>query len=175
LSQRTLEGEIAGLETLDMTSGLLGMQAEIHEWADVNLDASAYRKVTVRGSFHALPFKDDAFMKVLFDPPHLLNVVGTLLATVNNINGLGPGLAGMKYGCFRNVDQLRKALYAGSREAYRVLKSGGVMVFKWSDAEKSFHWAQATIDRRFEIENFRLMRSKAGTRNNTFLAWYRKR
>src|SRR5437588_9007829 len=150
--QQTLLGNAAGTGTLDMTSGLRGMQNELHEWAGINIDASRFRRVDIRADFTKLPFKDGAFSKILFDPPHVLDQRNTLLGTVNPTGGLGPVLATWKYGSYRNVDQLRKALYAGSREAYRVLEDRGILIFKWSDAEKSFNWALSSIEKRFATD-----------------------
>jgi len=174
MSQLTLEGPIAGLDVLDMTSGLRGMQWETKIHADINLDASAYRKVTVRGSFQKLPFKNESFEKILFDPPHVLDQRNTLLGSFPVTSGEGPVIATWKYGCYRNINQLRKALYEGTREAHRVLKSGGWMIFKWSDAEKSYDWAVASVDQRFRIERISRRASGAGTGNGTWLSWYRK-
>jgi hypothetical protein len=60
--QLTLEGPpIRGV--LDMTAGLRGMQYEVRILASVNLDASAFRRVDVRGDFTKLPFRDNSFQK----------------------------------------------------------------------------------------------------------------
>jgi len=53
---------------------------------------------------------------------------------------LGPGLRNVEYGCYRNVDQLEKALYARIEGSLPVLEDRGIL-FIWSDAEKSFNWA----------------------------------
>lgn len=175
MSQRTLQGEIAGYRVLDMTFGLGGMQNEVKVWADLNLDLSAYRKINLKGSFQTLPIREGSLRTVLFDPPHVLDQRNTLLGSVNPIGGLGPVLATWKYGCYRTVDQLRKALYQGSREAYRVLEDGGTLIFKWSDAEKSFNWAVASIDKRFDTERIHIQKSGAGTGRHVYYVWYRKR
>jgi len=157
-----------------MTYGFGGMQFEVKIWADVNLDMSRFRRANLRGSFQLLPFRDGSLETVLFDPPHVLDQRNTLLGSVNPVGGLGPVLATWKYGCYRTVDQLRKALYVGSREAYRVLVRNGTFIFKWSDAEKSFNWAAASIDPRFKTERIHIQKSGAGTGHRCFYMWYRK-
>jgi hypothetical protein len=70
--------------------------------------------------FTALPFADDSFKLVAFDPPHLVNA------------GLKSWLAA-KYGKLSGDwrDQLRK----GFAECFRVLEDGGVLVFKWNETQ----------------------------------------
>lgn len=159
-----------------MTSGLLGMQREVNLWADVNLDMSQFRKVTVRGDFTSLPFKNDSFDTVLFDPPHTIDTRNTLLGTLEPNTGLGPHLGAFKYGCYRSVDQLRKGVYKGATEAYRVLKPGGVMIFKWSNSEKPYSWATDTVERvkGWQKDRVALKKSGAHTGNFSFYVWYRK-
>jgi SAM-dependent methyltransferase len=177
-NQLNLHNGQAGEGTLDMTSGLFGMQYELREVAAVNVDMSEYRKVTVRGNFQGLPFRDNVFEKVLYDPPHTVDSRNTLLGTFPYYPGGEPHLASFKYGCYRNVTQLREAVANGTREAYRVLKSGGVMIFKWSDSEKPFSWADDTIRKaapKFDKFNMKLHNSRAHSGNLTIYIWYRKK
>lgn len=75
----------------------------------------------VIADFRALPFADDTFSVVVFDPPHLERV--------------GPnGWQGKKYGKL-NRDTWRDDLRAGFAEAFRVLRPHGVLIFKWSEAQ----------------------------------------
>lgn len=175
--QVTLHGTTAGDGVLDMTSGFKGMQWEIKVTAAVNLDLSTFRKVTVRGDFTNLPFKDEAFQMVLFDPPHTIDSRNTLLGTFPEYQGGDPHLATFKYGCYRTIDQLRKAVYQGAREAARVLKPDGVLVFKWSDSEKPFSWAHDTVRkaaRTLEPVRINLASSRAHSGNLTTYIWYKK-
>jgi len=174
--QSTIEGEEAGRDVLDMTSGLLGMQWETKIHAAINLDASPQRKVTIRGDFTKLPFKDASFEMVLFDPPHTVDSRNTLLGTLNPQAGSGPHLAAFKYGCYRNMTDLRKGVSQGALEAWRVLRSDGVMIFKWSNSEKPFSWAHDTITKvtRFQVFNIQIKSSKANPKNLTTLHHYRK-
>lgn len=68
--------------------------------------------------FTNLPFEDESFYLVVFDPPHL-NDAGD-----NSIMAL-------KYGCLRGDWQ--SMLSKGFDECMRVLKPNGVLIFKWSE------------------------------------------
>lgn len=70
--------------------------------------------------FRALPFASDTFALVVFDPPHLTNA--------------GPrSWLAAKYG--RLGDDWRADLRAGFAECFRVLRPGGVLIFKWAEVQ----------------------------------------
>lgn len=68
--------------------------------------------------FTDLPFDDNKFALVVFDPPHLINV-------------------GENSWMFKKYGKLDKnwpkMLHDGFRECMRVLKPDGVLIFKWSE------------------------------------------
>lgn len=68
-------------------------------------------------SFEALPFADDSFPLVVFDPPH--------------INHGGKGYMVKKYGLL--VDGWQEVIRHGFAECFRVLAPFGTLVFKWSE------------------------------------------
>lgn len=68
--------------------------------------------------FTNMPFEDESFSLVIFDPPHLLRV------------GDSAWLAA-KYG--KLGENWRQMLHDGFRECMRVLKPDGVLIFKWSE------------------------------------------
>ena len=70
--------------------------------------------------FRDLPFPDESFHLVAFDPPHLVRA------------GKKSWLAA-KYGKLGN--DWREDLSAGFRECFRVLKPNGTLVFKWNETQ----------------------------------------
>ena len=70
--------------------------------------------------FRALPFADDSFQVVIFDPPHLRKA------------GVNAWLR-KKYGILS--DNWESDLRQGFAECFRVLAKGGVLVFKWNETQ----------------------------------------
>ncbi|WP_324724382.1 SAM-dependent methyltransferase [Lelliottia sp. JS-SCA-14] len=71
--------------------------------------------------FRALPFADNTFPVVVFDPPHLERVGDN-------------AWMGKKYGRL-NKETWREDLRAGFAEAFRVLWPHGVLIFKWNETQ----------------------------------------
>ena len=70
--------------------------------------------------FRAMPFDDGVFRMVVFDPPHLVSA--------------GPrSWLAAKYG--KLSENWRKDLKQGFAECWRVLESGGVLIFKWNETQ----------------------------------------
>jgi SAM-dependent methyltransferase len=70
--------------------------------------------------FTSLPFENDTFYLVVFDPPHL--------------TWAGPkSWTRLKYGCLDNNWQ--KMIHDGFAECMRVLKPNGTLIFKWSEVQ----------------------------------------
>jgi SAM-dependent methyltransferase len=74
----------------------------------------------VQADFTNLPFPDDTFAHVVFDPPHIQR------------NGDTSWLL-KKYGVLRG--EWREMIRAGFAECFRVLRPEGVLVFKWNEIE----------------------------------------
>lgn len=72
----------------------------------------------VIADFSNLPFEDESFFHVVFDPPHTLNMSHTT-RTVK------------KYGTLN--ENWKSLLKSGFAECFRVLKPGGTLIFKWSE------------------------------------------
>jgi hypothetical protein len=68
-----------------------------------------------------LPFEDETYNLVLFDPPHLIHA------------GDNSWLA-KKYGTL-NADNWQEVIKLGFDEGMRVLKKHGTLVFKWNDSQ----------------------------------------
>ena len=70
--------------------------------------------------FRDMPFPDDSFYAVVFDPPHLIRA------------GKKSWLA-LKYGKL-NQDW-REDIRKGFAECFRVLKPNGILIFKWDETQ----------------------------------------
>lgn len=89
-----------------------------------NGNASGTRRIEinpdVRLDFRALPYADNTFHLVAFDPPHLVHA--------------GPrSWMGAKYG--KLGADWRDDLRDGFAECFRVLKPAGTLIFKWSEVQ----------------------------------------
>ncbi|MCM1289304.1 MAG: class I SAM-dependent methyltransferase [Corallococcus sp.] len=73
--------------------------------------------------FTALPFADNTFKLVVFDPPHLLH------------NETSPitGYQQIKYGALQG--DWKEMLTKGFAECFRVLEANGVLIFKWNETD----------------------------------------
>lgn len=70
--------------------------------------------------FRNMPFNDDQFNLVVFDPPHLIKA------------GKQSWLA-LKYGKLN--EDWREDIRKGFEECFRVLATGGVLIFKWNETQ----------------------------------------
>lgn len=77
----------------------------------------------VLGDFRNIPFPDNSFHQVIFDPPHLLHA------------GKNSWLA-KKYGLL-NSETWQEDLMQGFSECMRVLKPYGTLAFKWNTEQIS--------------------------------------
>ena len=74
----------------------------------------------VIADFTNLPFQDDSFAIVVFDPPHIQR-------------DSAKGILTKKYGHLSG--DWRKMLRDGFAECFRVLKPNGVLIFKWAESD----------------------------------------
>jgi len=96
-------------------------RSETHQLKDKSVKGG-YRTLVVdpdvEADFRDIPFGDDHFNVVVFDPPHLVN----------------PGENGWqfkKYGGLKG--DWKEELRQGFVECFRVLKEGGTLIFKWNE------------------------------------------
>lgn len=75
----------------------------------------------VIADFRALPFPDDSFSQVVFDPPHLVRVGEN-------------AWMGKKYGRL-NRSTWQEDIRQGFVEAFRVLRPQGTLIFKWNETQ----------------------------------------
>lgn len=86
-------------------------------------------KPDIQADFRQLPFADETFSMVVFDPPHIENA--------------GPrSLMKAKYGKL-NRKTWPADLTKGFSEEFRVLKPGGTLIFKWNETRIKVDWVLA--------------------------------
>lgn len=95
-------------------------------WTSGNGKSKRYCEVMpdIRADFTNLPFADNSFVHVVFDPPHLLHV------------GKNAWMA-KKYGRLEE-GKWRQMIHDGFLECWRVLKPNGTLVFKWNQNDIDF-------------------------------------
>ena len=74
--------------------------------------------------FTDLPFDDNSFQLVVFDPPHLIRAKETAWIV-------------KKYG--KLEENWKQMIHDGFKECMRVLKPDGVLIFKWSEYDIPAH------------------------------------
>lgn len=86
----------------------------------------------VVADFRNIPYPDNSFYHVVFDPPHLLRA--------------GPkSWLAKKYGKL-NPDTWKEDIGKGFAECMRVLKPNGTLVFKWNEDQVSLKDVLATTE-----------------------------
>ena len=107
----------------DQRAVFVDKRREVHELKDASsVHGSRHLVVSpdIQADFTALPFADETFALVVFDPPHLVR------------NGRSGWLA-KKYGKLEG--DWREELRKGFAECFRVLRVGGTLVFKWNERD----------------------------------------
>lgn len=126
--------DVTGKEILDVTCGSRSIWFNKHHDKAIYCDKRMFHESEVFGKarsnqtiniepdimcdFTDLPFADNSFSLVVFDPPHLIDAKETSWLV-------------KKYGCLD--DNWRTVLHDGVKECMRVLKPNGVLIFKWSE------------------------------------------
>jgi SAM-dependent methyltransferase len=107
----------------DARAVFMDNRSEAHRLKDKSSNGG-YRHLEVRpqiiGDFTALPFLDESFYMVVFDPPHLIR------AGAN-------GWQAKKYG--KLPKDWQDVIRRGFIECFRVLRAGGTLIFKWNEHE----------------------------------------
>ena len=95
---------------------------DIREISEVLCDGRTYIvKPDIIADFRNIPFPDESFSMVVFDPPHL--------KTLGDKSWLA-----LKYGKL-DKETWQQDLGLGFRECFRVLKPNGFLNFKWNQEE----------------------------------------
>ena len=92
----------------------------------------------VQCDFTNMPYEDGTFSMVVFDPPHLVYRRGKKSKMVDLYGSLSDkamptGYQQIKYGAL--YSDWRDMLSKGFKECFRVLKSGGFLIFKWNETD----------------------------------------
>lgn len=92
-------------------------------WTSGDGKATRYCSIhpDIIADFTCLPFEDNTFYHVVFDPPHL-------------IQGGDNAWMVKKYGKL-NKDTWKQVLHDGFTECMRVLKPYGTLIFKWNETQ----------------------------------------
>ncbi len=88
-------------------------------------------KPDIVADFRNIPFKNNSFYLVVFDPPHLLKI------------GENSYMA-KKYG--KLSDTWKTDIQQGFKECMRVLKSNGILIFKWNEEQIKLKEILSIID-----------------------------
>ncbi len=91
----------------------------------------------VVADFTRIPYNDNTFRMVVFDPPHLLYNTGKskfadLYGSLNE-KATPTGYQHIKYGAL--YGDWRDMLSQGFKECFRVLCDGGILIFKWNETD----------------------------------------
>jgi hypothetical protein len=82
-----------------------------------------FTKLTIQADFTHLPFKDESFFHINYDPPQLIHLGKTSIYY-------------KQFGCLE-ADTWRRVLKEAAKELLRVLKEGGTLNVKWNDRDIS--------------------------------------
>lgn len=125
------------IKILDATCGMRGIwfqkdephtvycdKRDVHYESDYGT-LKAHREINVEPDiacdFTDLPFDDGTFSLAVFDPPHLLHRDTSWIKKM--------------YGYFETKEEALETVSKGIKECLRVLKVGGVLIFKWNELD----------------------------------------
>jgi len=160
---------------LDVTAGLKEMWFDKENPETVYLDWRRgeivfYEQVrgriapTIQADNRCLPLRDNVFDLVLFDPPHLIEDP----AKVRMREG---SLYQKKYDTLHPLTWI-KDVYRASREAFRVLKPEGFLIFKWADHDRPLKRLTALFPER---PLFGTRSHSTKRKNHTYFVVFRKK
>lgn len=91
------------------------------------LDMSPHGRPSVLGDFTRLPFRDEAFDVVVFDPPYLTDVSKS-----------GTSQMARRFGAYGSDGEIEDSIAAGCREAWRVARVGLIVKVSQHTHESRF-------------------------------------
>lgn len=81
-------------------------------------------KPDINAQWEYLPFKNESFDMIVFDPPHLIQKNKVKSTTIK-----------ARYGVFL-TSEYKQILKTGIKELFRVLKPKGTFILKWAETDK---------------------------------------
>jgi hypothetical protein len=106
------------MRILDMSAGYRAIWFNRLHPDTVFVDIRPQVSPTVIANTEILPFPNNVFDLVVFDPPHVVNGRGSKM--------------GETYGSFL-ADEIKQTIQKSSAEAYRCSTGNALMAFKWND------------------------------------------
>ena len=111
---------------------------DIREFSGELCDGRTFEvKPDILADFTALPFENETFWHVIFDPPHLLRNTGNskMAALYGSLSEKAEpsGYQMIKYGAL--YTDWQDMIAKGFAECFRVLKPHGTLIFKWSEID----------------------------------------
>ena len=108
-------------DSKDRRALFIDKRQETHDMSFVSPGRSpAVIRPDVVADFTAMPFPDESFYLVVFDPPHIKANRAGKSGRFSKIYGILP-------------NDWQEVLRAGFAECFRVLRPHGMLVFKWSE------------------------------------------
>lgn len=125
----------------------------------------------IQCDFTNLPFEDNSFRLVVFDPPHLTRCTGKskykeLYDSLSEIP-TPSGWQKIKYG--ELYDNWPDMLQKGFNECFRVLEPGGFLIFKWNETDIKVNEILSLTDEK------PIFGHKSGKRSNTHWICFMKK
>ncbi len=103
-------------------AGFLGREEFGYKPRNYNIDPDEQQ------DYRDLPYDDESFNLIVFDPPHAVRPDG-----MNKLTGVTT----RKWGCL-HAETWQEDLQSGFNELWRVLKAGGTLVFKFNNESADF-------------------------------------
>ena len=136
---------------------VLGMDIRIVPRRKIESNGSFFEvRPDLVGDFRMMPFDDESFQAVVFDPPHLKCGETSFMA--------------YKYGTLF-TETWEADLRQGFAECFRVLKPGGTLLFKWSDSFRPLRDVLALTPEKPVL--YHAAPSRSGRRNTYFVMFFK--
>lgn len=98
----------------------------------LTFDLSPQDSETIQGDCRNLPLEDESISSLMIDLPFVISY-GPSLETEKE----GSNMISSRFSQFRSIKELYDCYYDSIKEGYRILKKGGIMVFKCQDTVSS--------------------------------------